>query len=244
MTDRFRILCMALLALCPLLPFAQSSDLQTRAGVQLNQNLPKGFDLSVQYQARFDHMSQAFSGSYVSADLGYKLGKHWSTDFEIRFATSNVWDKFRFGIGLTGKAKVEKIDLSAKLRYQYEHYLQNLPEIGQFPDRNNIRLKLQAQRKVVKHVFAHISTEPQFRITSMQGSLQRVRNIVGLDWEFIKRHHIDCSYYYQPQFKGLQVNSVHILVATYAIDLPKWKKKKDDDEKPKGDKQEQKDNGE
>jgi hypothetical protein len=211
-----------------LLPFAsnaQTSDLQGRAGVQVKQDFRKGFDLAVGYQARLDHGFQSFRGSYFTADLGYKLSKHLGATFEFRYATSPRWDKFRFGLALTAKTKVKKINLSAKLRYQYEHFLQNWPEIGQFPDRQNIRLKLEAERKVIKHVRGHLSIEPQIRIEDRLTSLQRVRNIVGFDWEIVKNHHLDVSYYFQPQFKSAEVKYVNILAATYSLDLEKWKKK-------------------
>ncbi len=227
-----------LILLIFLLPFAsnaQTSDLQGRAGVQVKQDFRKGFDLSVGYQARLDHGLQSFRGSYFTADLGYKLSKHLGATFEFRYATSPDWDKFRFGLALMGKTKVKKIDLSAKLRYQYEHFLQNWPEIGQFPDRQNIRLKLEAERKVIKHVRGHISIEPQVRIEDRLTSLQRVRNIVGFDWEIVKNHHLDVSYYFQPQFKSAEVRYVNILAATYSLDLEKWKKKKKDSEKEAAD---------
>jgi hypothetical protein len=218
------LLCLSFL---PLLSSAQSSDFQLRAGVEVKQDFRKGFDLSVNYQARFDKGVQHFRGSYFSADMGYKLSDHFNALLEFRYATSRDWDKFRYGIGLVGKTKVGKIDLSAKLRYQYENFLQSLPEIGQYPSRQNIRLKLQVERKVVKHVRGHISAEPQVRIAEMQANFQRIRNIVGLDWEIVKNHHLDVSYYYQPEFKGSRIKSVNMLVGTFSLDLPKWKKKKD-----------------
>ncbi|MBP6722731.1 MAG: DUF2490 domain-containing protein [Bacteroidia bacterium] len=232
-----RSLCILLLLLV-LLPFAsnaQTSDLQGRAGVQVKQDFRKGFDLSLGYQARLDHGLQAFRGSYFTADLGYKLSKHLGATFEFRYATSPDWDKFRFGLALTGKTKVKKIDLSAKIRYQYEHFLQNWPEIGQFPDRQNIRLKLEAERKVIKHVRGHISIEPQIRIEARNTRFQRVRNIVGFDWEIVKNHHLDVSYYFQPQFKSAEVKYVNILAATFSLDLEKWKKKNKDSEKKAAD---------
>jgi hypothetical protein len=208
--------------------FAQTSDFQTRTGIQIKQNLPKGFDLAVGYQARTDHAAQRFRGSYFTLDLGYKLTDNSNVLFEFRYATSPRWDKFRFGIGYLAKTKIGKITFSAKLRYQYEHFLQNWPEIDQYPDRQNIRLKLEAERKIVKHLRGHISTEPQFRFEGIHGRFQRIRNIVGVEWEIAKRHHLDLSYYYQPQFNAREVRHIHIAELTYSWDLPKkWKGKSD-----------------
>ncbi len=219
-------ICTICLCLLPHCLWAQTSDFQARGGVQVKQDLPKGFDLSLTYQVRLDHNVQAFSGSYCSADVGYKLHKHLTALGEFRYATSMDWDKFRFGAGLVWKDKLmKKTDYSVKLRYQREHYLQSWPEIGQYPDRNNIRLKLEIERKLAKRLYLHLSAEPQWRIAGRQ-SFQRIRNIVGLDWEFIKRHHIDLCYYYQPEFQGILQNSNHMVVATYSVELPKWWKGK------------------
>ena len=215
-----------LVLLCPVLVCAQDQDFQVRAGVELKQDLPDGFSLRLGYQARFDENAQQFKGGYTSADLSYKVHKRIDLLGEFRYATSTSWDKFRFGVGVAFSGKVEKIDLSAKLRYQYEHFLQNLPEIGQYPDRQNLRLKLEAERKIVKHLRLHVSTEPQIRSEEMRPHFQRIRNIVGLKWEIAKRHSLDLSYYYQPQFKATLDKTYHMAVLSYSMDLPKWWKKK------------------
>lgn len=212
--------------LLPASAMAQNQDFQLRTAVELKQDLPDGFALRIGYQARFDENARQFKGGYTTADLSYKLSKHVDLLGEFRYATSNSWDKFRFGLGVAVSGRVEKIDLSAKLRYQYEHFLQSLPEIGQYPDRQNLRLKLEAERKLVKHLRIHVSTEPQIRSEEMRPHFQRVRNIVGLKWEIAKRHTLDASYYYQPQFKGTLDKTYHMAVVSYSIDLPKWWKKK------------------
>ncbi len=213
----------------PLLLWGQTSDLQMRAAVQIKQDLPKGLDLSLTYQLRRDQNLQAFSGGYSSINLGYNIGKHLSASGEFRYATSYSWDKFRFGVGLEWKDKLmKKTTYSVKARYQRERYLQSWPEIGQFPDRNNMRVKIEVERKLTKRLYAHLSTEPQVRFAAHAGGFQRVRNIVGLDWEFVKNMHLDICYYYQPEFRlGHLANTNHMLVGTYSVDLPKWWKKED-----------------
>jgi hypothetical protein len=221
-----------LLWMLPTFLLAQTSDFQVRAAVQVKQDLPKGFDLSLTYQLRRDHNAQAFSGGYSSFDIGYKIGKHLTALGEFRYATSYDWDKFRFGIGFQWKDKLmKKTDYSIKVRYQREHYYQSWPEIGQFPDRNNMRVKLEIERKLVKRLYLHVSAEPQVRIQGREGGFQRVRNIAGLDWEFVKHVHLDLCYYYQPEFKlGLLSRSKHMAVGTVCVDLGKWWKGQKDNE--------------
>jgi hypothetical protein len=226
MIDRLRHLVRLLICLLPMGMAAQTSDFQVRTGVQLKQDLPDGFDVSLSYQLRLKNNAQEFLGSYLSADVGYKISDHLTALGEFRYATSYDWDKFRFGVGLQAKGKLGKLQWSAKARYQRERFLQSWPEIGQYPDRNNMRLKLELERKLIKHVQWHISSEPQVRIQGREGGFQRIRNIAGLDWEFVKRHHVDLSYYYQPEFKSTLDQTKHMLVATYSLELPKWWKGK------------------
>jgi Protein of unknown function (DUF2490) len=239
MTKRYSHIALFVIGFLPLWLAAQQPehDLQARIGMQLKQDLPKGFDLGLTYQLRLDHNLQAFSGSYLSVDGGYKLHKHLSALADFRYATSYDWDKFRFGAGLVWKDKLmKKTDYSIKLRYQREVFLQSWPEIGQFPTRNNIRLKLEVERKLAKRFYLHVSCEPQVRYEGRIGGFQRLRNVAGFDWEFVKHHHIDLSYFYQPEFElGQHRESKYMLVAMYTVDLGKWwKGKKDDKDKDQG----------
>jgi hypothetical protein len=218
-----------LLSALPMLMWGQSSDFQTRTGIKVTQDLRKGWEVSAGYQLRTYQYARSFRGSYLTLDVSKKLTDAVDGLFEFRYATSPRWDKFRFGIGFMAKTKVGKITFSAKPRYQYEHFLQSWPEIGQFPARQNFRLKLEAERKVVKNLRGHISIEPQVRLDGRYGRFQRIRNIIGLEWEIAKRHHLDASYYYQPQFSSAEVKHVHIAELTYAWDLPKWGKGKKKD---------------
>lgn len=228
---KWKAIAVLMLALLPSLGRAQDHDAQARLGFELKQNLPKGFDLQLGYQYRRDHGLMALQGSYFTADLAYKLADHWHALGEFRYATSYEWDKFRFGLGLQYHDKVGKWQLSAKLRLQREFFLQSIPANEQFPLRTNIRLKLQAEHKVIKHVRGHISTEPQVRFEGIEGRFQRIRNIAGIDIELAKRHSLDLSYYFQPEWRGSIDAYSHMAVVTYSWDLGKWWKKKKDEEK-------------
>jgi hypothetical protein len=227
MIEHWKKWAMVAACLLPNLLCAQGpTDLQARSGLQIEKDFRKGFGLALNYQSRFDHNWQRFSGSYFSATPTYKLSDLLRAEAEVRFATSHQWDKLRFGIGITAKTELGPLQLSAKLRYQHEFFFQALPEIGQFPTRNQFRLKLQAEYKPTKYLKLYLACEPRYRIETHHGQLQRVRNIVGVDWEFMKRHHIDVSYYYQPEFSYSQTNTNHIFLLNYCMEIQKAKKKK------------------
>ena len=205
---------------------AKENDFQFRTGFDIRKEFHKGFDLSLQYQLRYKNNVHEFQGSYFTVNPEYKINKHYSVEAEIRFATSVVWDKFRYGIGLSYKKKLDKFQLSLRGRYEFEKYRQSIPEIGQFPSKNNFRLRLQSEYKPCKRIKLFASIEPQYRVSESIGYFQRIRNIAGVEWEFIKHHTFTISYAYQPQYKTVNSFTAYILDVHYSWDIPKVKNKK------------------
>ena len=202
------------------------NDFQLRTGVKINKEFRKGFDVSAGYELRFHKNAEAFKGSYFTVNPKYKLDKHFGIELEGRYATSNTWDKYRLGAGLTYKKDFGKIKFGLLGRYQVETFRQSLPEIGQYPSKQNFRLKAECSRKLVKHVKLYGSVEPRYQVVEKVGSLQRIKWQAGSEWEFIRHHSIDISYAYQPEYEPANQFTAWILEATYSWDIPKTKKTK------------------
>ena len=186
--------------------------------------LKNGFNISSQYQSRFNVDASQLRASYISTSLGYKLTKTFSLEADIRFGTSNSWDCLRYGIGLTTQYKIFGFNFAAKIKYQYQHYLQSMPEFGINSPINNIRLKLEAERKITKKLKAFISSEPLYRIEASSGFFRRIRNGLGLQWTPIKRITIEASYLFQPEWNSR--NTLHVSQCNLAYTLPKkWNRK-------------------
>jgi hypothetical protein len=213
-----------LLLFTPVL-FAQTQDVQLWNAIELKQDLPKKFDLSIQYQSRIDKDISRFRGSYISTTVGYKLNKHWSAEAGIRYSTSNRWDRIRYSVGIGGQWKWKGWELSSKFKYQYQFYLASMPEYGINPPVQNFRLKLGAEHKLVKKLKVFVSSEPMFRYKSSEFYFRRVRNTAGLRWSPSKKLGIEASYVWQPQWNAAATIQVMQLNVSYS--LPKhWKKKK------------------
>jgi hypothetical protein len=213
-----------LLLFTPVL-FAQTQDVQLWNAIELKQDLPKKFDLSIQYQSRIDKDISRFRGSYISSTLGYKLNKHWSAEAGIRYSTSNRWDRIRYSVGIGGQWKWKGWELSSKFKYQYQFYLESMPEYGINPPAQNFRLKLGAEHKLVKKLKVFVSSEPMCRYKSSEFYFRRVRNTAGLRWSPTKKLGIEASYIWQPQWNSDATIQVMQLNLSYS--LPKhWKKKK------------------
>ena len=203
---------------------SQTSDFQLWNAVELKQDLPKGFDLSLQYQSRFDKDITRFRGSYISVAGGYKLNKTFSADAGLRFSTSSRWDRLRYSAGISGQWKKSGWNFSAKFKYQYQFYLAAMPENGINPPAHNLRLKLGAEHKITKKLKAFLSSEPLYRIQESEGYLRRIRNTAGIIWSPIKRMSFEAAYIWQPQWNSARI--VHIAQFNIAYDLPKIKKRK------------------
>jgi hypothetical protein len=205
---------------------AQTSDFQLWNAIELRQDLRKGFDVSMQFQSRFDNNASQFRGSYMSSKLGYSLSKIVSLDADIRYSTSSSWDRIRYGIGINAQGKTAGFNLSAKLKYQYQHFLQRVPEFGINPPIHNFRIKFGVERKIVKKLKVFLSVEPLYRQKSTTLYFKRIRNTIGLQWSPIKKTTLEASYIYQPQWNSSK--TIHVMQFSISHDLPKkWYRKKE-----------------
>jgi len=219
-----------LLILATLLPLGALAqhDLQYRGAFSVRQDLPKGFTLALGYQVRTDHNMSTFQASFFTADLSYKAHKYLDVEAAIRYGTSRQWDNFRYSIGVASEKKlIKKLTINGKLRYQYQHALQVWSEIGQFPDRHQIRLKVGLNLKMHKKVEASLSTEPMFAITEMVGSFRRIRTQLTFGFNLPKGFTLDVGAFHQPRLDEPTADVTWALLTGVRYDLPKgwWKKK-------------------
>ena len=127
-----------------------AEDFQFRTGLKINKEFRKGFDLGLEYQARLDNNAAHFRGSYFTISPEYKLNKQVSLLTEFRLATSDQWDKYRYGVGLNWRVGYGKWRFTLQAKYQYETYGHSLPEIGQFPPSQFLRMKGEAAWRAVR----------------------------------------------------------------------------------------------
>jgi hypothetical protein len=212
-----------------LLPFMveASDDFQFRGDLKVTKEFRKGFDLSAEYQVRYYHNASEFHASYFSLQPQYNLNKHFTLEGEIRYATSPVWDKSRFGIGLSYKRSFGRWKPSLLAKYQWETYKQSIPEIGQFPATNNYRIKLELGYKAGHGLKPYLSCEPKYIVVQSDGFLSRIRYVGGVEYEFLKNHKLDVSYAIEPHYKTALSGTVYFLEVGYAWYIPKAKRKKE-----------------
>ncbi len=203
-----------------------SNDFRSRTGLEITKDLRKGFQLGFQYQVRYFNNVSTFQGSYFTLSPSYKINNTWSTHLDIRYATSSLWDRFRFAYYINAQHKVNKFKYSYRIGYLHELYLQEFPEINQFMPTNNFRIRARAEHKIFKNTKAQIGVEPVILLNNQTLSLRQIRNTVGINWEFAKNNELSIEYMWQSFYQQNYQYSNHSIILNYAILIPKFKKKK------------------
>ena len=201
-----------------------NNDFRAWTSFEISSNLTKKFSLSLKTQLRYFNQLSQLNGVYYSLDANRKLKKKWSIEGGLRFNTSNTWNSFRMRIGIAKKLKINKIELSIRGLYQVQ-----LNEFGFHENYRNVpissaRFKIQAERKLIKHLKIKLFSEPLWRKEGDEVFLRRIRNSAGLSYELNKNLNADIAYLYQPQFYPRKV--VNIISFSFSYDLPKMYKTK------------------
>jgi hypothetical protein len=201
-----------------------NNDFRAWTSFEISSNLTKKFSLSLKTQLRYFNQLSQLNGVYYSLDANRKLKKKWSIEGGLRFNTSNTWNSFRMRIGIAKKLKINKIELSIRGLYQVQ-----LNEFGFHENYRNVpissaRFKIQAERKLIKHLKIKLFSEPLWRKEGDEVFLRRIRNSAGLSYELNKNLNADIAYLYQPQFYPRKV--VNIISFSFSYNLPKMYKKK------------------
>ena len=201
-----------------------NTDFRAWSSFEISSNLTKKLSLSLKTQARYFNQLTQLNGVYYSLDANRKIKKKWSLEGGLRFNTSNKWNAFRMRIGVVKKLKINKIEFSIRGLYQVQ-----LNEFGFHENYRNIpissaRFKIQAERKLIKHLKIKLFSEPLWRKEEAEVYLRRIRNSIGLSYELNKNLNADISYLFQPQFYPSKIVNIFSFALSY--ELPKMNKKK------------------
>ena len=143
-----------------------------------------------------------------------------------RCRTSYKNEQHQLSAGLTAKYKIGNYTLSWRSIYQkrYPYFNAGVYEPGKEPDaywRNRVQLKY----KWSKRIAIYGSAELFYKIKTKEQYIGRIRYVGGFDWEWKKRHHLNCFYLIQPQYHATNPVTVHAIGVTYALDVAVFKSK-------------------
>jgi hypothetical protein len=197
------------------------------AGVQISKDLPRNFSIGGQYQIRLNRNFGNINWHYFYGNVGYRFNKYLAAGLVYRYGTSTRIDRHAFAVTLTARYKAKDWMVAYRTAYQRKQpYFNRSYEPGLEPQ-NLWRHRFLVQYSINKRWDIYAFTELFFRFTNQRNYLQRLRNSIGVDWEFYKYNTITVAYIFQPEIFEPRPRWSHILGITYQFDIPrkmKWKK--------------------
>ncbi|MEY4876807.1 MAG: hypothetical protein RL708_1956 [Bacteroidota bacterium] len=204
--------------------FAQRfNDNEMWLWVQGNKGLNKKLSVGLQYQMRLDNNLSTFKWSYYYFNVDYKLTSKINSQFVFQFGDS--YDKILYStfIALSTKKRIGKLTIGYRtafqheqnsLLYQYNREMKSNP-INEW--RNRITCKYAIFSKVKIYVF----TEPYIDFETATIRVSKIRNSIGLEYEFLKNNFINPFILYQPDIIVTGQPSIEkVLGITYEFDFP------------------------
>lgn len=165
--------------------FAQAvrSDFNFWGGFEVKHQVSKKFEISVQFQSRFDKDANRLRGNYFNLDGSRKLGKGFRILFETRFATSANWDKYRFGLGLQKTIKLNAkghSEIKIRTLYQYQFFPTADEIYGIDEAQQNYRFRISYNQKLVKKTYFTFQSEPMWRLEGGEFFFRRLRTTASI----------------------------------------------------------------
>jgi len=173
-------------------------DLQSRAGVSLDVNLPNKWRAELEYENRRFEDLATFRGHYFTVEGGYKLARGLDALVNYRLADGNGWTSNRFGLGLEYEYKTGGLSLGLRPILQYRTKAVEDDDTGSDGD-TFLRTRLQVQYALARWLDAYASVEPYF-VFGADLPVDNWKDTLGLKFELTKHAKIDIYYIYRPDY--------------------------------------------
>jgi hypothetical protein len=204
----------AILFLCNVL-VAQTSksdpnDFQGWYGAGVKIDLPKKWEVNINYQSRFINNMKTYNGSYITLGGSKKISRQLTALADYRLVLADNGLYHRFSIGSEAERKLSKFDLNFRLLVQSQ--LQDFDELEKANDDSGYwRIRFQAKTSLTKKLNLYVSTEP---IMKFGGNyfIDNIRNTIGLKYKISDNTKIDLFYIYRPDFAKTTYNRLFQVV--------------------------------
>jgi hypothetical protein len=189
-------------------------DLQTRPAVTLKLDLPKGWEISTQYRAKFDQNSSNYKGTYLYLGLEKKVNKYLSAMVNYRFGLVDGEKFNRISGGLEGKFKYKSFTFSLRELYQSQQQVssENIAE-------NYLRSRFAVKCALVKKLDFTISTEPFMHKKNGVFETDFWRNRAGITYEYMKNKSVNLFYIWQPDVNKKYPDTKNFIGINFIFDL-------------------------
>jgi hypothetical protein len=184
-------------------------DVQSRAGVRLNLNLPKKWEVDLEYQFRMVDDLSTYRGSYFTLETDYRLTKEITAIGGYRYALTNGGNAHRFAAGLEVETRLHKVRLAFRPLIQYRSAFVDDGEVGGDGD-TFARTRLRAEYPVTKKLDVYGTVEPFFGFGG-EYPVDNWRNELGMQYAFTKGVRLDLYYIYRPDYGKAYNRLFHVL---------------------------------
>lgn len=198
-------------------------DVQGWFGAGIDLDLPKKWQVGIEYQSRIENNIKTFKGSYYSFSLEKELVKHVTLIGQYRLSNVQADQFSRFGFGLSLDKKFGKVKTDLRLLYQNKQ-LDVVDPIDAEPADNYLRARMRAKTEMTKAVDLIVSLEPIYRMDN-GFRIDNYRLQGGFRFNIGKSASLDVFYINRPDYFKSYKRQYHILgtAFSYAFKVKKRK---------------------
>lgn len=190
--------------------------------------LSKKTNIVVDEELRLKENYQRINLFYTNVGISYKLNKFIKIDPTYRFIQKLRLEgsysfRHRFMLDVTAKKKIRNFTLSERIRYQIEVADYNTSKKGKLAEQF-LRFKTDLKYALNKKISPYISCELRYQIRSPKGDdpqydgeFHRIRNVLGVEYQFNKKNSVNLYYLIQSEFNISSPESIYILGIGYSF---------------------------
>ncbi|MGO4817109.1 DUF2490 domain-containing protein [Flavobacterium sp. W22_SRS_FP1] len=207
--------------------FSQTSkshpnDFQDWFGSTLKVDLPNGWEVQTDYQARFINGINTYNASYLSLGGSKKISKNLDllTDYRAAFKQKGVYHRVTFGAEAT--KNISKFDFG--LRVLIQNKLQDFNDVLKEDQRIGFwRTRLKIDYEISDFISVYGATEPVMKFNGVH-FVDNWRNTLGLKLSIANRTKLNLYYMYRPDYAKATYNRLYQVVGVnldYKLKLKK-----------------------
>jgi hypothetical protein len=177
---------------------ADTTDVQGRAGVSWNLDLPKRWEMGLEYELRMVDNLSSYRGSYFTVHADYGLTKHLSGIVSYRRAALDDGTSNRYAAGMEYERKLGSWRVGFRPLLQYRTEGEGITTVQDDDEASGngdtfLRTRLRLERPVTKKLDLYASVEPLF-VFGEDYPIDNWRNKFGLQYEYSQNKAVDLYY--------------------------------------------------
>jgi hypothetical protein len=202
--------------------FGQKTDFQTRYIAGLDVDLPKSWELSTQFQARFIENAATYRGTYIEVGAKKKISPVFGLIAGYRLGLVDNGTFHRYSMGFDVRKKWKKASVTLRPLAQYQQKLLNDDPDDPTDTEFHIRTRLMSRYTLSRRFETYLSGEPfiNFETTNRMSQLR----LMG-GFKYTVSPNLKTNIFYLHQFdyskKTTRINSILGVGLEFGIDTDK-----------------------